>query len=148
MAVLRIQATWRMFAVRKAFLAYRKNKAATLIQSFVRMHQQQRRFRRATDLGKRQALRSAKIQQQHQAAVVIQKNVRRRLSIKKVLHYFYLLHLYLHLHTQCSLFLIRIVFIIFWTYYKITVIGLVSFIKFMLIRASLFCTSNNAAYTH
>lgn len=40
-----IQATWRMFKIRRAFLAQRKAKAATLIQSFVRMQQQRKRFR-------------------------------------------------------------------------------------------------------
>ena len=42
------------------------------------------RFRRTTELGKKAAIRAAKLAERDQAALVIQKHARRRLAIKHV----------------------------------------------------------------
>lgn len=48
------------------------------------MVQQRARFRRQTDLGKRQAARAAAQRRRVDAAVVLQKHVRRRAATRKV----------------------------------------------------------------
>lgn len=61
-----------------------RNKRATTIQAWVRMHQQQARFRRETEMGRRAADRAAAAAQVASSAVVTQKYARRVLAQRKV----------------------------------------------------------------
>lgn len=54
------------------------------MQACVRGWLQRNRFRRATELGKRQAARSAAAQRRVSAAIVLQKHCRRHLATKRV----------------------------------------------------------------
>ncbi|PSC74954.1 Myosin-J heavy chain isoform A [Micractinium conductrix] len=82
-AAVRVQAAWRMHRARSAFQLHRRTRAATTIQSYVRMQQQQRRFLRDTELGKKQAARAAEEAQRAAAAITIQAAVRRRMAQKQ-----------------------------------------------------------------
>ena len=62
----------------------RRNRRATVIQKYVRMFVQLRRFRRETDIGRRRAVQAAAEARADAAAVVIQKNFRRRLAARQV----------------------------------------------------------------
>lgn len=62
----------------------RRNRRATVIQKHVRMFVQLRRFRRETDVGRRRAVQAAAEARADAAAVVIQKNFRRRLAARQV----------------------------------------------------------------
>lgn len=59
-------------------------KRATLIQSYVRMHQARRKFLHDTEVGRRAAERAAAEAVRIAAAVTIQKYVRCRIAVKKV----------------------------------------------------------------
>ncbi len=59
------------------------NKAATRIQAAVRGYLTRSSFRKATELGRRQAARAALQARRNAAAVVIQKHVRRRIAAAK-----------------------------------------------------------------
>lgn len=61
-----------------------RNKAAVRIQAAVRGHLTRSSFRKATELGKRQAARAALNAKRAAAAVTIQKHARRRMASKKV----------------------------------------------------------------
>ncbi len=61
-----------------------RNKRATTIQSWVRMHQQRARFRRETDTGRRAGERAAAVAAAAAAATVAQKYARRVLALRKV----------------------------------------------------------------
>ncbi|KAK9796643.1 hypothetical protein WJX73_007169 [Symbiochloris irregularis] len=83
-AVTTIAATWRMVRARRVFKRRQNNRRATVIQAAVRGWLQRLRFRRATELGKRQAARTAAVQKRVSAAVVLQKHSRRYLANKRV----------------------------------------------------------------
>ena len=61
-----------------------RDKAAVRIQAAVRGHLTRSSFRKATELGKRQAARAALNAKRAAAAVTIQKHARRRMASKKV----------------------------------------------------------------
>ncbi len=74
---------WDADVCRHAF-PVRRNRRATVIQKHVRMFVQLRRFRRETDVGRRRAVQAAAEARADAAAVVIQKNFRRRLAARQV----------------------------------------------------------------
>lgn len=61
-----------------------RDKRATLIQSYVRMHQQRGRFRRETEAGRRAAARAASAARAAAAATVLQAYTRRWHARRKV----------------------------------------------------------------
>ncbi|EIE22795.1 hypothetical protein COCSUDRAFT_47698 [Coccomyxa subellipsoidea C-169] len=83
-AATRIAAVWRCHRARKAFKAHQANRRAVIIQAAVRGYLTRSSFRKATELGKRQAARAALQAKRNGAAVVIQKHVRRRAATKRV----------------------------------------------------------------
>ncbi|BDA45618.1 Myosin-17 [Coccomyxa sp. Obi] len=83
-AATRIAAAWRCYRARKGFKAHQANRRATVIQAHVRGYLTRSSFRKATELGKRQAARAALQAKRNSAAVVIQKHVRRCAACKRV----------------------------------------------------------------
>jgi len=77
-AALKIQAAWRAHKDRKAFLDHVATRRAVTVQRYTRGWLARSRFRRATDLGKRQAARAAEASRRDAAAVKIQALVRGR----------------------------------------------------------------------
>ena len=67
--------------------ALQRDSAAIKIQAAVRGHLTRSSFRKATELGRRQAARTALNARRSSAAVTIQKHVRRRIASKKVAHF-------------------------------------------------------------
>ena len=67
-----IQAAWRARAARSAFLAHVANRRATTVQRYARGWLARARFRRATQLGQRQAARAAAEARRVDAATAIQ----------------------------------------------------------------------------
>lgn len=65
-------------------LCAQANRRATRVQAHVRGHLTRTRFRKATELGRRQAARAAAEAARVSAAVAIQKHVRRRIAQRKV----------------------------------------------------------------
>lgn len=59
------------------------DRRATRVQAHVRGYLTRTRFRKATELGRRQAARAAAIAAKHNAATAIQKHVRRRIAQRK-----------------------------------------------------------------
>jgi len=75
-AALKIQAAWRAHKARKAFLDHVAHRRATTVQRYARGWLARARFRRATDLGKRQAARAAEAARREGAAIKIQARAR------------------------------------------------------------------------
>ncbi|KAK9842297.1 hypothetical protein WJX81_005127 [Elliptochloris bilobata] len=78
-----IAAAWRCYVARRAFKLHQANRRATRVQAHVRGHLTRTRFRKATELGRRQAARAAAEAARVSAAVAIQKHVRRRIAQRK-----------------------------------------------------------------
>ena len=76
-AVLSIQTYWRMLLDRRTFIHYKQDQSAIRIQSFVRMWLARQRYLKETEAGKRALERLRR----EEAAIVLQKYVRKRLAI-------------------------------------------------------------------
>ncbi|KAK9865078.1 hypothetical protein WJX84_008101 [Apatococcus fuscideae] len=83
-AAHKIADAWLTFTIRRSFLHLRRNRRATLVQAQVRMWLARNKFRRDTELGRKAAIRAAKLAQRDAAAMVLQKYARRRIAFKKV----------------------------------------------------------------
>ncbi len=74
----------------KTASALQRDNAAIKIQAAVRGHLTRSSFRKATELGRRQAARAALNARRSGAAVTIQKHVRRRSASKRVSHAYHM----------------------------------------------------------
>ncbi len=64
-----------------------RNRRVTKVQAQVRMWLARTRFRRTTELGRKAAVRAAKVAERDTAALVLQKYARRRIACKLVRDY-------------------------------------------------------------
>ena len=80
---------WTSWSGTELGYALQRTTAAVKIQAAMRGHLTRCSFRKATELGKRQAARTALNARRSAAAVTIQKHTRRRIATKKVALRFY-----------------------------------------------------------
>eukprot|EP00208_Stichococcus_sp_RCC1054_P002079 CAMPEP_0206143610 /NCGR_PEP_ID=MMETSP1473-20131121/21153_1 /ASSEMBLY_ACC=CAM_ASM_001109 /TAXON_ID=1461547 /ORGANISM="Stichococcus sp, Strain RCC1054" /LENGTH=1690 /DNA_ID=CAMNT_0053539093 /DNA_START=726 /DNA_END=5798 /DNA_ORIENTATION=+ len=83
-AAVIIQKNWRRTSAVKAYKHAILNKRATVIQKYVRMFVQLRKFRRETEMGRRRAAQAAVDAETRAAAVVLQKYRRRVIATRKL----------------------------------------------------------------